>query len=165
MTNKIIFEALKLAGFQNSTSIAEILNHVPNRNVALEMLLGVYEPIDLIEFGIFWKGKYSSENYLIKIESIDELSNKVHYSKFKYKTKTVYYLTEEDRKKDVYVTEKPEKYYTTGNVRINGYTVETDCSDISHFGSTYVKSEITDEDFIYECAIYEQPEEESSMTV
>jgi len=136
ISNKIALEALKLAGFKNPTAIAEILNYVPNSNVALEMLLGIYEPKPL-EYGRRFR-KYKWDNQkLIEITAIDELANIVMYNEYKQKTKTVYYLSKEDRDNKVYLFDRPKDYYTTGEVPANGYTQSKNSLSLSDFESNY----------------------------
>ena len=136
MTNKITLEALKLAGFKNPNAIAEILNYVPNPNVALEMLLEVYEP-RVVDENRFFKYRHS-DDVVYEITAYDELGNKVFYNEYRRKYQRVYYVTEEDRKNKVYVTEKPEKYYDSGNIPTDGYTITTD-SRTGEFDNSYNK--------------------------
>jgi hypothetical protein len=141
MTNKIILEALKLKGFQNAESVARILNVVPNPTAALELLLGVYEEPNLEgDFGHEWKGRYSSDSFLIWVDSIDDIANIVTYRKYEHKMQTVYYLTKQDREDGIFVLERPKDYYSNGTQRTTGYTCSTHTISMDEFLKHYVKS-------------------------
>jgi hypothetical protein len=140
MTNKIILEALKLKGFQNSESVARILNVVPNPTAALELLLGVYEEPNLEEFGHEWKGKYNSDSFMIWVDSIDDIANIVTYRKYEHKVVNVYYLTKQDREDGIFVLERPNDYYSNGTQRSTGYTCSTNTISMDDFLNKYVKS-------------------------
>lgn len=136
MNNKIALEALKLAGFQNPTAIAEILNYVPNPDVALEMVLGIHEPKIIDEENKFRKYKYSEEKYA-EITGYDELGNTVMYNVYTQNTVKGYAITEEDYKNNTLVFERPSKYYHTKDVPTTGYTTRPDSSTIEEFGNHY----------------------------
>lgn len=137
MTNKIILETLKLAGFQNPTAIAEILNYVPNSNVALEMLLGIHVPAVLDDATKYRKYRHDT-NAIVEITGIDQLANKISYNKYKQQTKNVYYMTREDRDRDIYQLERPKgDYYTSGSIPANGYTKSSDSCYVKDFEVNY----------------------------
>jgi hypothetical protein len=138
LSNKITLEALKLKGFQNPTAIAEILNYVPNPNVALEMLLGVHEP-KVVEIETSYR-KHRHRDSIYELTGYDELAGKVMYTEYKQKTKTVYYLTKEDYTNRIIGIVKPDSkdYYTTGSAPANGYTlVPNQTMSIESFESDY----------------------------
>lgn len=120
MKNSIVLKSLELAGFQNPTAIAQILNYVPNASVALEMLLGIHEPMVLDSSTIYRKNKWG-EDKLFVLMSIDELGDFVTYKEFRQNVQTVYYLTKEDRDNKIYQIERPEKYYDSSNIPATGY--------------------------------------------
>lgn len=120
MKNSIVLKSLELAGFQNPTAIAQILIYVPNPTVALEMLLGIHEPMVLDSSKIFRKNRWS-EDKLFELLSIDELGDFVTYKEYRQNVQTVYYLTEEDYKKKIYQIERPEKFYDSSTIPATGY--------------------------------------------
>ena len=140
MTNKIILESLKLKGLQNPDALVRILTVVPNPTATLEMLLGVYTPTNVEEFGQEWKSKYGSEEFLIWVDEVDDIANTVTYRKYEHKKQEVYYLTKQDRENNVFVTEKPKDYYTSGYVRTTGYAYTTETKSMEDFKSRYIKS-------------------------
>jgi hypothetical protein len=137
MNNKITLEALKLAGFQNPTAIAEILNYVPNPNAALEMLLGIHEPKVVDPDNSFRRHRYSSENKYAEITGYNELADTVQFRVLRQKTVTMYAITEEDYKNNTLVFEKPSKYYHSKEVPSTGYTSKTDSSTTKDFEDMY----------------------------
>lgn len=138
MRNSIVLKSLELAGFQNPTAIAQILNYVPNASVALEMLLGIHEPIVLDSDNRFRKYKWD-DNKIVEITSIDELGNRISYTKYEQKTQNVYYLTQEDRKNNIYQLERPKgEYYNNGSIPANGYSKsENNSMETSEFENSY----------------------------
>lgn len=139
LSNKIILEALNLKGFQNPTAIAEILNYVPNPNVALEMLLGIHEPKVVNIETSFRKYRHTRDS-IYEITGYDELGDKVIYAEYKQKTIPVYYLTREDaQNKEVYELERPKgDYYSSGTIPDSGYIVTPNQSmNTADFESAY----------------------------
>lgn len=129
MTNKIILESLKLKGFQNPTAIAEILTYVPNPTVALEMLLGVYEPTTM---GTYFK----RGNAVVQVNVINELADKVTYTEYDQNTKRVWYLTAEDKKIGLFTEKEPSnrsEYYEYEYVKTTGYTTRQREYSVSQF--------------------------------
>lgn len=157
MTNKIVLETLKLAGFQNPNAIAKVLSLVPNPTAALELLLNVHTPVITEEFGLEWKSKYGSDTYLIWVDDIDDIANIVTYSKYEHRMQTVYYLSKQDREDGVFVTEKPKDYYTTGTQRTTGYTCSTQTKSMEDFLDRYVKSPDVWEEWTNEADSYFNP--------
>jgi hypothetical protein len=152
---KITIKALELAGFENAQTIAKILQFTPNPRVATEMILGIYNPITIEEFGHIWKSKYSSEEFLISVTKVDELGDTVSFCKYQYKTKEVYYLTKED--KENFVFEKPKDYYTSGSKRTTGYVVTSETVSMEVFCSRYVKSDQDLHDWMIDASEYVNP--------
>lgn len=140
MTNKIILEVLKLKGFQNPESLVRIVSITPNPQATLETFLGVFTPTNTEDFGLEWKGKYNSDNYLVWVDEIDDLANTVTYRKYEHKKQEVYYLTREDRELGVFITERPKDYYTSGYQRTTGYQASTHTESMEDFLGRYVKS-------------------------
>lgn len=140
MKNSIVLKSLELAGFQNPTAIAKILNYVPNASVALEMLLGIHTPQELDENNRFRKYKWDS-NKIVEITSIDELGNRISYTKYEQNTQTVYYITKEDQNNKVYQLERPSSdrnYYNNGSIPANGYSKsENNSMDLADFENSY----------------------------
>ena len=136
MTNKIALEALKLAGFKNPTAIAEVLSYVPNPSIALEVIMGIHEPIVLDPSTRFYSNRYSDSLY--EITRIDELGNKVYYKEYKQKTKSVYYLTKEDCQNKVYQLDRPKgDYYNNGSIPDTGYTEYESKMDVEEYQKSY----------------------------
>lgn len=134
---KITLKALELAGFQNADMIAKIISYVPNPKVATEMLLGVYEPKELDYSNRFRKYKWDSDK-LVEITGIDELGNIVSYKEYKQKTQTVYYLTSDDRKNNIYQLEKPKgDYYNNGSIPASGFSEFNNDKTVDDFEKEY----------------------------
>lgn len=140
MTDKIILEVLKLKGFQNAESLVRIVSLTPNPTASLESLLGVFTPTNTEEFGLEWKSKYNSDNYVVWVDEIDDLANTVTYRKYEHKKQEVYYLTRQDRDLDIFVLERPKDYYTSSYQRTTGYQVSTHTESMKDFVGRYVKS-------------------------
>ena len=146
---KITLKALQLAGFQNAEMISRIISYVPNPTVAVEMLLGVYEPKELEQSNRFRKYKWDSDK-VVEITGIDELGNVISYKEYKQKTQTVYYLTKEDQQNKVYQLERPSSdrdYYNNGSIPANGFSENTNSKTISDFESEYTINITNDEAF------------------
>lgn len=138
--NKVALKALQLAGFQNADMIAEILNYVPNSTAALEMLLGVHEPLSLNSY-------YKRGNDLVKVNAVDELANVIKFTEYEQKTTRVWYLTAEDWKNDVYVTTDPghRNYHDYKFIPCAGVNERDRTYTIKEFNSYY--KEISEEEF------------------
>jgi len=139
---KIITEALKLAGYKNHEELARVVNATPNPVVATEMLLGVFEEIHPEAFGELWKSKNDSDEFILVIDRIDSLYNTVYYTRYEHNTKTVYYLTKEDYANKVFVEERPAysvDWYTSAKLRVNGYRTMELTNELSTFADTYKK--------------------------
>jgi hypothetical protein len=134
---KITLKALQLAGFQNADSVAKILNYVPNPQAAVELLLGVYTPTVVDKEKKFRSYRYTRNNEIAEMVSIDDFANTVTYNVLKQKTKRVWYLTSEDRNKDVYVTERPEKSYDYADKPANGFAKEQYTTGLDLFNSDW----------------------------
>jgi len=137
LTNKISLEALKLAGFKNPTAIAEIISYVPNPNVALEMLLGIHEPLSVDYANRFRSYRNSNYNDLVEIISYDELANKIMYKKYTQKTQQLWFVTAEDYKNQVNgLAVRPVTYHDYRNVPTTGFTETEQSDNIDSFGWT-----------------------------
>lgn len=145
---KITLKALQLAGFQNAAEIAKIVSYVPNPQVAVEMLLGVHTPIDINPDQRFRVSEHSSCTDIIELIDIDELADKVSYTRYEQKTKYVYYLTREDRDKNIYVSDRPEKYYDSGRIPTTGYSETKKSTSIQDFNNSYRTVIPTEQAFI-----------------
>ena len=119
---KITLKALELAGFQNADMIAKIISYVPNPQTAVEMLLGVYTPTSIDVKNRFRNYRYSRTNEFAEIVGIDDLGDTITYKVRKQNTKRVWFLTEQDKKNKVYVTERPINSYDYTDVPANGYS-------------------------------------------
>lgn len=139
--DKITLKALELSGFKNPEALAQILFYTPNPRVATEMLLGVYQPMSLTDFGQAWKSKYSSEEFFIWVTEINELANTVTYSRFDYKTQTVYYMTKDDynARNSMFVLERPKEFYSTRQLRTTGYVQEPKTMSMEDFMEKFSK--------------------------
>lgn len=134
---KITLKALQLAGFQNAESVAKILNYVPNPQAAVELLLGVYTPTVIDKEKKFRGYRYTSEDKIVEMVSIDDFGNTITYNLLKQKTKRVWYLTKEDRDNKVYVTERPEKSYDYGDIPTSGFTKEVYTKSLNDFNNDW----------------------------
>ena len=134
---KITLKALQLAGFQNAAEIAHIVSYVPNPQAAVEMLLGVHTPMEINPRERFRKSEYSSCTDIIELTEINELGDKVSYTRYEQKTQYVYYLSKEDKDRNIYVTNRPEKYYDSGRVPTTGFTETKKSTSIQDFFSSY----------------------------
>lgn len=149
MKNSIVLKSLELAGFQNPTAIAKIISYVPNPQVALEMLLGVHEPVQLDYSKRFRKYKYGHEKFY-EILNIDELGSVVHYAVYEQNCKYVYFVTEEDYNNKVnYHTEKQRgvTYYTGASIPTSGHSKTEKVMNFEEFDSSY-NVELSEEDAI-----------------
>jgi hypothetical protein len=150
MKNSIVLKSLELAGFQNPTAITKIISYVPNPQVALEMLLGVHEPVQIEHSKRFKKYKYGNNEKFFEILEIDELGGTVLYNVFEQNTKTVFYVTEEDYNNKVnYHLEKQRdvRYYTTSSILTAGHTKRQSSMKLEEFESSY-NIELSEEDAI-----------------
>lgn len=134
---KITLKALQLAGFQNADMIAKIVSYVPNPQAAVEMLLGIHTPMVVHPSERFRKSEYSHCTDIIELTEIDELADKVTYTRYEQKTKYVYYLTKEDRDNKIFVTERPEKYHDSGRIPTTGFNETKKTTSIQDFNSSY----------------------------
>lgn len=140
LTNKISLEALKLAGFKNPTAIAQIISYVPNPNVALEMLLGIHEPIVIDQLNRFKKHKNDSCSHLVEIITYDELADKVMYKKYTQKTQQIWFVTAEDYKNQTNgLAVRPDRYHDYRNIPAEGFNESEDYDTIESFKSNYSK--------------------------
>lgn len=142
---KIIQKALSLAGFQNADEITRVISATPNPTVAAEIILGVYKPMIIRQSDRFKKYRYDEQ--LAEITSVDELNNIINFNVYKQKTKTVYYLTKEDRENKKFVEVRPKDYYDSGRVPTNGYDVFVETVEIPEFHDRYNKQLTVDEGF------------------
>jgi len=135
---KIIQKALSLAGFQNANEITRVISATPNPRVAAEIVLGVYTPITVDANNRYRKHKYY--NHIAEVISIDELNDTVEFVLHKQKTKTVYYLTKEDRENKKFVEDKPKDWYDTDRVPTNGFDLSSEASKLENFNEYYSKT-------------------------
>lgn len=129
---KITLKALELAGFKNADSIAKIISYVPNPQVAVEMLLGVYTP-SYVDVAKRFKLNRYRVNELAEIIDIDDLGDTLTYRVYTQKTKQVWYLTEEDKKNNIYIEDRPSKYYDYSHMPTTGYTVIQETTKTENF--------------------------------
>ena len=113
MNNKLVTTILANAGYSNPEVLAQIINAVPNTNVALEMLLGVYVPIRTATY-------LKRGTVLAKVSSVDALSDILTVTEYEQKSKQVWYLTKEDRDLGIHYDEKPSNYYDYSWVKAPG---------------------------------------------
>lgn len=127
--NKIILKSLELAGFKNASELAKVISATPNARVATEIVLGIYEPVTVEDFGTYWKQKYSDTIY--QVMSIDELHDVITCYKHTQKTETFYYLTRDDYDSKTNRVAKQDKqdgvkYYDWRNELVNGVTMTSE---------------------------------------
>jgi len=137
--NKIIFKSLELAGFKNASEIALIIASCPNPIIATEMLLGVYEPKTIAEFGNYWKGRYSDTIYAVT--SIDDLNDVVTCTQYSAKRETFYYPTESDyenKTNRVHTNDKDKnvKYYDYRQETVPGVVIGTETFKMRQFNES-----------------------------
>ena len=130
---KIIAQALTLAGFKNADEIVSVIMATPNPTVATEMILGCYVP-NLEAFGYYKKG-----DTMYKITEINELHNIIKYERVVQKTKSVYYLTKEDELADFAVEERPRDYWRSKEIPVSGYHTFEESDKIEDFFGGYSK--------------------------
>ena len=112
----------------------------PNPTVASEMILGCHEP-SLMLSSFHRKG-----TSLYSIKGVDELRDIVSYERINQKTKTVYYLTKEDKENGVYQEDYRRDYYSSESIAIPGVTIVDDQMNISQWGH-HRAEEISDSEF------------------
>lgn len=136
----LIKKSLELAGFQNVEALTKVVSLSPNPRVAAEVLLNCHTPMTPEDFGFYWTRKYDSDKQ-ITISSIDELANTVTYYVYTHATQTVWFPTEADYKAEKFVVEKPEKNYTSRNIRTKGYQFVETTEKIEAFLENHRKSD------------------------
>lgn len=112
-TNEIIKKALSLAGFSDVQSLTEIINAVPNPEIALAMMLGVYEKKTSYAHKYYKSTWY---DYIYEIKDTNELLNTCLLEQHKPNVKEVWYLSKEDYALGNYVDSKPASSYTNKSV-------------------------------------------------
>ena len=135
---KITLKALQLAGFQNADMISRIISYVPNPRVAVEMLLGVHEPILIDPAKRFRKYRYTRNN-LAEILGVDELGDTITYKMYEQQTMQVWYLTAEDKKNKVYVTERPKSYHDYEHIPANGIKETEHTTSLTSFNENWTE--------------------------
>ena len=134
---KITLKALQLAGFQNAAEIAKITSYVPNPQAAVEMLLGIHTPLVINPAERFRKSEYSNCTDIVELTDIDELGDRVSYTRYEQNTKYVYYLSKEDRQNKVYVTERPSSYHDSERIPTTGFKETKKSTSIQDFFSSH----------------------------
>lgn len=119
MNKNLLAAILQNANYPSSFVLAEIVSCVPNKEVALEMLLGVH---DYKKPDLFWSTKTGDTLYFL--HELDELNNTVKFDRFTQKTERVWYKTKQDKENKVYVTDRPNDYYDWDSIPVNGYIKE-----------------------------------------
>jgi hypothetical protein len=120
MNNKIITSALK-GITANPELLAKIISYVPNPEVAVEMLLGIFE--EPAPGALFYRPKWNSEITVKVITSIDHLGDSITYNTFTRKMQRVFYVNKGDKANGIYVIDRPSTYDDYGDVQVNGFTV------------------------------------------
>jgi len=158
---KITLKALQLAGFQNADMISKIISYVPNPRVAVEMLLGIHEPMSLDPADRFRTYRYDRSS-IVEILSIDELGDSITFKEYEQKTMQVWYLTEEDWKNKKYVTERPKSYHDYNNIPANGIKEMERTTSLTSFNENWSKHISTEDAFakLTEWEEYGLPKEE-----
>lgn len=151
MNNKLLTTVLANAGYSNPETLAQIINAVPNANVALEMLLGVHTPMTTETY-------YRYGNNLHKVTSIDELRDVLRYTDYEQKSKQVWYITKGDREIGIYQDSKPKgDYHDYGWVKTAGVTQRDDrTNSVSDSLNRWKK--ISEEEFYATLNNWEEPE-------
>ena len=151
MNQKIVKAALTGVNL-NTAVLAQIISYVPNPEVAVEMLLGVFEPAPLTD--VFYRAKWNTT--LRKVTSIDYLGNNVIYTSFTQKKVRAWYVNEGDQAKGIYVTDRPSKYADYGDVTIQGWdylegrteTVDAFYKETSLISSTEFSNQLSEWDLL-----------------
>lgn len=158
---KIIAQALTLAGFKNADEIVNVIMATKNPTVATEMILGCYVPDNSAI------GCYKRNDTIYKVYEVDELNNVVRFERVFQKKKTVYFLTEEDRQYDAWVEDRPSdrNYHSTKEIPVPGIVSFQESEEIGTFLSNgYSKKDRIDEsEFINTIIKWTYPEEEIAV--
>ena len=129
-TNEIIKKALSLAGFSDVQSLTEIINAVPSPEIALAMMLGVYEKQTSYAHK-YYKSNYYSEIYELK--DTNDLLQTCLLEQHKPNLKEVWYVSKEEYALGNYVESKPESSYTSKNiVDSTGYKTSLETVKLSY---------------------------------
>lgn len=143
---KIIAQALTLAGFKNANEIVIVIMATPNPTVATEMILGCYVPNEE-HIGFYKKG-----TSVYRVYEVDELNNRIKFERVVQKSKTVYFLTEEDKKEDMFVEDRPSgrSYHSSKEIPVPGINTYEESEEIGTFtGNGYHKKDrIEESEFI-----------------
>lgn len=137
--NKITLKSLELAGFKNASQLAEIIATTPNARVSAEILLGIYEPVSVEDFGSYWKHSYRDTIY--QVLSIDELRDFSVCYEHKQKTEQFYYLTSEDYESKINRVAKADKvdgvkYYNWHSEAVPGVTTNQETFKLEQFNDS-----------------------------
>lgn len=129
MNKNLLTAILQNAKYPNPEVLTELVFGVPNKEVALEMLLGIHKPKQL---DLFWSTKNADTLYFV--HELDELNNTIKFDKFTQKTERIWYKTKQDKENNVYVTDRPNDYYDWSTKPVFGY-IKEECqtSDAEEF--------------------------------
>lgn len=120
---KIIIQALR-SKFDNAELIAKVANATSNPQVAVEMLLGIHEPMTPDQFGMVRKDKYRDDRYYV-VREIKELENQIVCDTHNQKKITAWYKTKEDYNTDTNrIYDRIADYYTSKDVPTKGVVTE-----------------------------------------
>ena len=151
MNTKLLSKVLSNAGYTNPEQISQIVNATPNPTVALEMLLGIYQPIDI---GLYYK-RGDSRYFVVQV---NELHDQVHYKEYSRKTRQVWAMTKEDWDNKRFVTEKPKgNYHDYTWVPDTGYTMRENSTSLKDFLDRYTLT--TDVEFATTIEFWNNTEE------
>jgi hypothetical protein len=158
MNNNLLTTILANAGYSNSDTLAQIINAVPNPNVALEMLLGVYVPARVGSY--FRKG-----DTLFQVTCRDALRDKICYTEYEQKTKQVFWKTKQDKELGIHQDTRPTgDYHDYGWIKVPGVTERTDrTTDINDFETRW--KEISEEEFYSTLEMWDAKPELDSVTL
>ena len=95
----IILKAFELAGFKNASELVEIVSLTPNPRASAEVLLGVYTPMTVEEFGRYYKPQWGDS--LMWVASVDDLRQTADCYLVTPDYQWIYFITREDKEQGV----------------------------------------------------------------
>ena len=120
----------------NPIDIVTICNATPNPRVAFEMLLNVYDEVDMAKFPKFYKSRHSFINNLYEVIEVNELMNQYTIMVYEPNTKKVWYSSKYDLCNGIYSEEKLESYTDTRDIiDYTGYSKHTHVLNLDDLNS------------------------------
>ena len=128
--NNIILKAFELAGFKNASELYRLVSLTPNPEASAELLLGVYKPMEVNEFGRYFTPHWGDK--LLWVESVDRLSQTAVCYELSPDMQKIYFITREDKEQGVCGQwpvdggDNPsyERYYRNGEIKLEKMTLK-----------------------------------------